>query len=217
MSAGKALRAAVVGGPDGPAAQIAQGLRGSGADVVVLSPGGRSELTEQLTAARPQLVVWAPDPAGAAVPTELLDYDEAGWDAVASQPIRDAIACVQAAADAFDGGGAIVAVLPTLSSRGSAGFTGWSTAAEGVRSLVKVAAREYGSRNITINAVALPANVLANTEDSLDRPGLPAATIPVPAHAGGDVATMIAAFASPPWTSVTGATIAVDGGVWMPA
>jgi NAD(P)-dependent dehydrogenase (short-subunit alcohol dehydrogenase family) len=146
----------------------------------------------------------------------LTDYDEAGWDTVAAQPIRDAIACLQAAGDAFEAGGTIVTVLPTLSSRGSAGLTGWSTAAEGVRSLVKVAAREYGPRQITVNAVAIPASSLAGAEGSLDRPGLPAATLPAPADAG-EASAIIAALASPPWTSVTGATIAVDGGVWMPA
>jgi NAD(P)-dependent dehydrogenase (short-subunit alcohol dehydrogenase family) len=212
------LAAAVIGGPDGPAAQVAQGLRDAGADVVVLAPDGRSELAAQLIAAgRPRLVVWAPTPGPAATPTPLTDYDEAGWDAVAAQPIRDAIACLQAAGDAFEGGGTIVTVLPTLSSRGSAGLTGWSTAAEGVRSLVKVAAREYGRRQITVNAVTIPAASLAGTEGSLDRPGLPAATLPAPTDAAGDVSAIIAALASPPWTSVTGATIAVDGGVWMPA
>jgi NAD(P)-dependent dehydrogenase (short-subunit alcohol dehydrogenase family) len=213
-----ALSAAVIGGPGGPADQVAEGLRAAGTDVVILPPASRSELAAQLiSAGRPQLVVWAPSPGKAATPTPVLDYDEAGWDAVAAQPIRDAIACVQAAGDALDGSGAIVTVLPTLSSRGSAGLTAWSTAAEGVRSLVKVAARELGARGITVNAVALPANVLAGTDTSLDRPGLPAATLPVPTSAGGDPAAIIAALAAPPWTSVTGATIAVDGGVWMPA
>ena len=212
------LTAAVVGAPDGPAAQVAQGLRAAGADVVLLAPAGRAALTEQLIGAgRPRLVVWAPSPGTAATPTPLLDYDQAGWDTVAAQPIRDAVACVQAAGDALEHGGAIVTVLPTLSSRGAAGLTGWSTAAEGVRSLVKVAARELGPRQITINAVALPAAVLAGADGSLDRPGLPAATLPVPKDAGGDVAAIITALASPPWTSVTGQTIAVDGGVWMPA
>ncbi len=212
------LTAAVIGGPDGPAAQVAQGLREADAEVTVLAPAGRSQLAAQLIAAgRPRLVVWAPAPAAAATPTPLLDHDEAGWDAIAAQPIRDAIACLQAAGDAFESGGTIVTVLPTLSSRGSAGLTGWSTAAEGVRSLVKVAAREFGPRAITVNAVALPAAVLAGAAGSLDRPGLPAATLPVPPDAAGDVAAIIAALAAPPWTSVTGATIAVDGGVWMPA
>jgi NAD(P)-dependent dehydrogenase (short-subunit alcohol dehydrogenase family) len=215
------LTAAVIGGPDGPAAHVAEGLRETGTEVVVLAPCARAELAAQLIAAgRPRLVVWAPTPGPAATPTPLTDYDEKGWDTVAAQPLRDAIACLQAAGDAFEDGGisgTIVAVLPTLSSRGSAGLTGWSTAAEGVRSLVKVAAREYGPRRITVNAVALPAAALAGAEGSLDRPGLPAATLPAPTDAGGDVAAIIAALASPPWTSVTGATIAVDGGVWMPA
>jgi NAD(P)-dependent dehydrogenase (short-subunit alcohol dehydrogenase family) len=212
------LTAAVIGGPDGPAGQVAQGLRDAGAEVVVLPPGSRQELAAQLIAAgRPRLVVWAPSPGSAGTPHPLLEYDEAGWDAIAAQPIRDAVACVQAAADALQTGGAIVTVLPTLSSRGSAGLTGWSTAAEGVRSLVKVAARELGPRAITVNAVALPAAVLAGAGASLDRPGLPASTLPVPEDAGGEVAALIASLASPPWTAVTGATIAVDGGVWMPA
>ncbi len=211
------LTAAVIGGPGGPAGQVASGLREGGADVVVLEPGARAELAAQLIeAGRPRLVVWAPTPGSAASPTLLTDYDATGWDTVAAQPIRDAIATFQAAGDAFDEGGTIVALVPTLSSRGSAGLTGWSTAAEGVRSLVKVAAREYGPRQITVNAVALPAAALAGTEGSLDRPGLPAATLPAPAHAG-DASAIIAALASAPWTAVTGATIAVDGGVWMPA
>jgi NAD(P)-dependent dehydrogenase (short-subunit alcohol dehydrogenase family) len=211
------LTAAVVGTPDGPAGQVAQGLREAGADVTVLAPAGRAELAAQLIAAgRPHLVVFAPTPGPAAKLTPLTDYDEASWDTVAAQPIRDAIACLQAAGDAFEAGGTIVTVLPTLSSRGSAGLTGWSTAAEGVRSLVKVAAREYGPRQITVNAVAIPASSLAGAEGSLDRPGLPAATLPAPADAG-EASAIIAALASPPWTSVTGATIAVDGGVWMPA
>jgi 3-oxoacyl-[acyl-carrier protein] reductase len=211
------LRAAVIGGPGGPAAQVAAGLRESGVDAVVLPAEGRAELAKRLIdAGRPQLVIWAPAPGRAATPTTLTDYDEAGWDAVAAQPIRDAIATFQAAADVLDGAGTIVAVLPTLSSRGSAGLTGWSTAAEGVRSLVKVAAREYGPRQITVNAVTLPAAALAGTEGSLDRPGLPAATLAAPTDAG-EAAGILAALAAPPWTSVTGATIALDGGVWMPA
>jgi NAD(P)-dependent dehydrogenase (short-subunit alcohol dehydrogenase family) len=212
------LTAAVIGSPDGPAAEVAHGLREAGIQVVELVPASRSELCAQLiVAGRPRLVVWAPSPGPAATPTPLLAYDEAGWDTVAAQPIRDAIACLQAARDALDAGGTIVALLPTLSSRGSAGLTGWSTSAEGVRSLVKVAAREFGKWEITVNAVALPAAVLAGVSESLDRPGLPAASLPVPQDAGGDVAAIIAALAAPPWTAVTGATIALDGGVWMPA
>src|SRR5438105_1029073 len=107
------LTAAVIGGPNGPAAHVVSGLRDAAADVVVLAPDGRAELAAQLIGAgRPRLVVVAPTPGPAAIPTPLADYDETGWDTVAAQPIRDAIACLQAAGDAFEDGGTIVVLLP---------------------------------------------------------------------------------------------------------
>lgn len=198
------LKAAVVGGPTGPAAHLADALRALGAEV-----------TERLVAPL-DLVVWAPDPGAASVKAALLDHSAEDWDGQAARPLREAVACFQSAGRALGEGGAIVAVLPTLAMNGSAGLTAWSTAAEGMRSLVKVAAREFGKRGITVNTVALPAGVLAGAGESLDRPGLPAARLPIPETAR-EAAGIIAALASPPWTSVTGATIAVDGGVWMPA
>ncbi len=203
------LRAAVLGGP-GPATEIAEGLRHLGAIVA-------DHFAPPDPAVPLRLVVWAPAPGAAATRLALLDHDARSWDAEAAQPLRDAVACFQQAADALVAGGSIVAVLPTLAMSGAAGLTAWATAAEGLRSLVKVAAREFGSRGITVNTVALPAKVLAGHPDSLDRPGLPAARLPIPVTAAGEVAGIIAALAAPPWDRVTGATIAVDGGVWMPA
>ncbi len=213
-----ALRAAVVGHPNGPAERAADGLRGLGATVTELAPAGRAELAAQLRAAGPlSLLVWAPSPGAASAAAAILDHDAATWDAHAAQPLREAVACFQAAEDVLTDGSAIVAVLPTLAMLGSAGFTAWATAAEGLRSLVKVTSREFSKRRITVNAVAVPAAALAGDSAALDRPGLPPATLPVPEDAGGDVAAVIAALAGPPWASVTGATIAVDGGVWAPA
>ena len=209
-----ALAAVVVGGPGGPAGEVAAGLREQGATVTELAPAPRAELAEAMRELGVHLVVCALSPGDAASPTPLTEQDEASWDTRACQPLRDAVACFQAAGDVLTGAGTIVAVLPTLAMQGSSGFTAWSTAAEGLRSLVKVAAREYGARNITVNAVALPAALLAGSATSLDRPGLPAAKLAVPTTSPAEI---IAALAAPPWTAVTGATIAVDGGVWMPA
>ncbi len=212
------IAAAVVGGPGGPAGDVAEGLRALGAAVAEISAGTRADVADSLRAAAPlNLVVWAPAPGAAAVRSSLVDHDEAAWDTQAAEPLRQAIACFQAAQDVLGtAGGALVAVLPTFAMAGSAGFTAWTTAAEGLRSLVKVAARDLGRQGISVNAVALPAQAIAASEESLNRPGLPAAVFTPPADAGA-AAGLIAALASPPWRAVTGATIALDGGVWAPA
>jgi NAD(P)-dependent dehydrogenase (short-subunit alcohol dehydrogenase family) len=209
---------AIVGGPGGPAGDVAQGLRSLGATVTELPAGTRAELAAGLRAAGPvKLVVWAPAPGAAASPSPLVDHDEAAWDAEAAEPLRQAVACFQAAQDVMaEEGGALVAVIPTFAMAGSAGFTAWTTAAEGLRSLVKVAARDLGKQNISVNAIALPAQALAGSAQSLNRPGLPAPVFTPPADAG-EAAGIIAALAAPPWRAVTGATIALDGGVWAPA
>ncbi len=210
-------QAAVVGGPTGPAAEVAAGLSALGCTVALLAAGTRADLAAQLRAAGSvQLVVWAPDPGAAATPSSLLEHGEAQWDAEAAEPLRQAIACFQAAGESLEPGAAIVALIPTLAMSGSPGFTAWTTASEGLRSLVKVAAREFGRKGISVNAVALPAQTLATSTRSLDRAGLPAAVFTPPSGAG-EAASILAALAAPPWTSVTGATIALDGGVWMPA
>jgi 3-oxoacyl-[acyl-carrier protein] reductase len=216
----RATTAAVVGHPDGPADALAAGLAALDVATIKLEPAARDVLAAAMRAAgQPALVVWAPRPGLAAEPAPLLDQAPETWDAIAAQPLREAVACFQAALDVL-ASGAIVALLPTLATNGAAGLTGWSTAAEGLRSLVKVTARELAPRGITVNAVALSAHVLAGVKLSLNRPGLPPASLPEPADAGGPgsaVAGIVAALAAPPWNAVTGATIAVDGGVWMPA
>ena len=211
------LCVAVVGGPGGPAAQVAVGLRRLGAEVHETAPAVRADLTATLSGfGSLDLVVWAPSPGASATPTPLVEQDAAQWDAGASQPLREAVACFQAAQQVLGAAGAIVALLPTIAMNGAAGLTAWTTASEGLRSLVKVASREFSKRGITVNAMTLPATVLAGSTISLNRPGLPAATLPIPEDAGA-AAGILAALAAPPWTFVTGMTISVDGGVWVPA
>ncbi len=212
------FQVAVVGGPGGPAAALAEGLRDLGTAVVELpAVTDRQDLRRRFRAAAPlNQVIWVPDPGASAIPTPLLNQDELTWDAFAAAPLRAAVTCFQAALEGLTGGGSIVALLPTIAMQGAAGLTAWATAAEGLRSLVKVAAREYGKRGLTVNAVAMPAAALAGVTESLNRPGLPVPQLDPPASAA-DAAGIVLALAGPPWTGVNGATIALDGGVWMPA
>jgi NAD(P)-dependent dehydrogenase (short-subunit alcohol dehydrogenase family) len=205
------VSAAVIGHPDGPATTLAAGLRTLDLKVTEYAPAARAELAAQLRAEAPSLVVWAPAPGAAATRRSLVELSPQEWEALAAEPLREAVACFQAAFDVMRTG-AVVALLPTIAMNGSAGLCAWASAAEGVRSLVKVSAREVAPRGITVNAVAVPAQDLARTSESLNRPGLPPARLPL-----GDPAGIVAALGAPPWNAVTGATIAVDGGVWMPA
>jgi NAD(P)-dependent dehydrogenase (short-subunit alcohol dehydrogenase family) len=211
------FQVAVVGGPGGPAAVLADSLRELGTAVVELPAVELEDLRRRFRAAAPiDQVIWAPNPGSSAIPTPLLNQDELTWDAGAAAPLRAAVTCFQAALEGLVGGGSIVALLPTIAMQGAPGLTAWATASEGLRSLVKVAAREYGKRGITVNAVALPAAALAGVTESLNRPGLPVPQRPAPTDAG-DAAGIALALAGAPWTAVSGATIALDGGVWMPA
>jgi NAD(P)-dependent dehydrogenase (short-subunit alcohol dehydrogenase family) len=104
-----------------------------------------------------------------------------------------------------------------LSLVGAAGFGPWSAVTEGQRALAKAAARAWGGRTVTVNCVAVPATLLAPGWDHdapPDRPGQPAPALEPP-DLRGDVASVVRTLLSPSWRSVTGATVGVDGGVWM--
>ena len=216
-----ALRAAVIGGPDGPAAQVAQGLRAAGAEVVVLPAGGRAELARAADRGRPpaELVVWAPAPGAAAAPTPLLDYDEAGWDrrCRAADSRRDRL---RASRRRRFRGGRRDRHRPAdaLAAAARPDSPAWSTAAEGVRSLVKVAAREFGharhhrQRRCPAGRMCSPARRTRSIAPGFRPPACPFRQARVATYRRSSRRSRHRR-----GQSVTGATIAVDGGVWMPA
>ena len=115
----------------------------------------------------------------------------------------------------------MVVLVPTLSLVGAAGFAPWAAITEGQRALAKAAARAWGRLAITVHCVAVPAALLtsprgdaAGIDEQIDRPGQPAPALPQP-DVCPDVASVVHCLLSPAWRSVTGATVAVDGGVWM--
>jgi NAD(P)-dependent dehydrogenase (short-subunit alcohol dehydrogenase family) len=111
-------------------------------------------------------------------------------------------------------GGYLVVVVPSLSLVGAAGFVPWAVVAEGQRSLAKAAARAWGRQGITVNCLSVPAALLGN-EAAPDRPGQPEPALRPAPDLQGAVASVLASLVSGRWRAVTGATIAVDGGVWM--
>jgi NAD(P)-dependent dehydrogenase (short-subunit alcohol dehydrogenase family) len=163
------------------------------------------------------LVVHAVVDAAVLSPAPLVDLDEAAWDARAEAPLRAALwSCQAARAHLGDRGGTIVLVTPTLAMTGEAGLVPYATAVDGQRALVKSSARLWGAHGIRVNCVAPPVAAMGEappgdgSEATLNRTALGRDP-----DGRRDVAPVIAMLASDAGHFVTGATIAVDGGVWM--
>lgn len=173
-------------------------------------------------------VVLASAGAAATALGELAGLDPAEWTERVETPLRRTLACFQGAYRRLRGrGGGLVVLVPTLSLVGAAGLAPWAAVAEAQRALAKSAGRAWGGEGITVNCLALPGAVLRSRpgpEDPVvdqagergpDRPGLPPPSLTGPPDFESTVAPVVAALATPGWAGVTGATIAVDGGVWM--
>jgi NAD(P)-dependent dehydrogenase (short-subunit alcohol dehydrogenase family) len=221
---------AVVGGDTGAGSALGRGLGDLGASVVSVGAADVASADDVCAAleaaaappARVEAVVVCSVGAEPTGPGPLADVDDAAWRAQVELPLRRMLACFQGAYRYFGGrGGSVVVIVPTASMTGAAGLVPWAAVTEGGRALAKAAARAWGHVGIVVNCVAVPAALVAppppgatGAPVDLDRPGLPPRALPAPdMHV--DVAGVVASFLDPHRRVVTGATVAVDGGVWM--
>jgi 3-oxoacyl-[acyl-carrier protein] reductase len=149
-----------------------------------------------------------------AVPTEVAALSLGEWTARGEVPLHQALAFHQAAQRFLaDRGGRIIVVIPTVGLSGGPGYAPLAATAEADRTLVKAQARVSAQHGVTINCVAVASALLAGSEDDPDRSGLPPYALPVPDLAA--VAAVILGLLGSAFDTVTGQTIAVDGGRWM--
>ncbi|HEX7001305.1 MAG TPA: 3-oxoacyl-[acyl-carrier-protein] reductase [Trueperaceae bacterium] len=114
--------------------------------------------------------------------------------------------------------GRIVNVSSVVALRGNAGQANYVAAKAGLIGLTKALAREYGSRGLTVNAVA-PGFIESDMTDALPEDVRERYLQEIPAGRFGstrDVAHAIAYLASEAAGYVNGQTLAVDGGMVMP-
>jgi len=201
-----ARRALIIG--TGVADRIALGLP----DWELERAAGRSEPLD--------LVVWADYAPASLRPRPLAETTAAGWHEACDHPLRTAIDLTRAVHPRLAAGrGTIVFVVPLMASAGGSGYAALATVGEGVRILAKSLAKTWGGDGITAHAVTLDphaflapghaAGIAAN--NSLHDPplgGVPDDT--------DEVAPIIDWLTSDPARSLTGASLVIDGGLWMP-
>jgi 3-oxoacyl-[acyl-carrier protein] reductase len=142
--------------------------------------------------------------------------DEA-WDAVINTNLRGAYLCTKFALrsmmDQF--WGRIINISSVAGLVGNIGQANYSAAKGGLIAFTKSTAREVGSRNITVNAIA-PGFIAAGMTDNLPQENRDAVLARIPLGRFGtadDAAELVAFLASERASYITAQVISIDGAV----
>jgi len=166
------------------------------------------------------LVVHCAYPAQSCRYQRLTTLSDDDWATMSDRQLENAVRLARAAHPLLKARhGTIVFVVPLMASAGGDGFAALATAAEGIRILAKSLAKSWGDDAITAHAVTLdagafvesaPANTLAKSNALHDSP---LGRVP---DDRDDVAPIIEWLAGPAAAPLTGTSLVVDGGLWMP-
>ena len=157
--------------------------------------------------------------AGITRDTLLMRMSEEDWDAVLDINLKGAFLVTKAVVKYMmkQRSGAIVNIASVVGIMGNAGQANYTASKAGLIALTKTTAKELGSRNVRVNAVA-PGFIRTAMTDKLPEPAKEAMLRNVPLGRPGepeDVAKAVAFLASDNASYVNGQTLAVCGGmVW---
>lgn len=157
--------------------------------------------------------------AGIARDQLLLRLKEEDWDAVVATNLKGAYAMTKAAVRPMvkQRWGRIINIASVAGLVGNAGQANYSAAKAGLIGFSKAVAREFASRNITVNVVA-PGAIDAGMLLELSAAQREALLAQVPLGRLGrsqEVAAAVAFLATDDAGYITGQTLAVDGGMTM--
>lgn len=149
----------------------------------------------------------------------LLRMTDEQWDLVMAINLRGAFACTRAAARymAKQRSGRIINIASVVGVIGNAGQCNYSASKAGLIGFTKSAAREFGARSITVNAIA-PGYVKTEMTDKLPEKAkadlmgmIPLKRLSEPQ----DIANAVLFLASDEASYITGHVLQVDGGMGM--
>jgi 3-oxoacyl-[acyl-carrier protein] reductase len=158
--------------------------------------------------------------AGTTQDTLLLMMKEAQWDTVIDTNLKSVFNCCKAVARPMvkQRHGRIINITSVSGLAGQAGQTNYAASKAGVIAFSKSLAKELGSRNITVNAVAPGFVPTALTESVLTEENRQRAIDATPLGRLGtpeDMAAAVAFLASDEASFITGQVLSVDGGLVM--
>jgi 3-oxoacyl-[acyl-carrier protein] reductase len=149
----------------------------------------------------------------------LLRMTEEEWDAILDTNLKSVYrmtkACLRAMTKAR--WGRIISISSVVGAMGNAGQANYAAAKAGLIGFTKALAREVGSRNITVNAVA-PGFIDTDMTRKLPDAQKEALLRQIPLGRLGraeEIAQAVAFLASPQAGYITGATLHVNGGMYM--
>ena len=149
----------------------------------------------------------------------LMRINEADWDDVINVNLKGAYNCCKAVVRPMmkQRFGRIVNITSVVGLSGNAGQANYASSKAGMIGLTKSLARELGSRNITVNAVA-PGYITTILTDVLAEEYKEAAIEATPLGRFGtpeDIANAVAFLVSEEAAFITGQVLSVDGGMVM--
>jgi NAD(P)-dependent dehydrogenase (short-subunit alcohol dehydrogenase family) len=149
----------------------------------------------------------------------LHELDDDAWMVRGEDELTHALRVFQAAFDAFGPepdeapSRRIVAIVPNIAILGAPELVPLATTADGTRSLVKSAARQWGGNGITVNSIAIPCEALADGAPA--GPVVAVPSLPPVEDPAADAADAVTALLGPAGAAMNGQTLIVDRGTVM--